>query len=62
MPYITTHLQPKLLSFGTPELSFFTQDKKSGIEVKARPDWLVGDLIIDLKTTGEGGGQSQKKQ
>lgn len=53
-------LASKLLSFGTPELSFFTQDKKSGIEVKARPDWLVGDLIIDLKTTGEGGASPEK--
>ena len=39
-------LASKLLSFGTPELSFFTQDKKSGIEVKARPSWLVGSLIV----------------
>ena len=53
-------MQSKLLSFGTLELSFFTQDKKSGIGGKSKARLAAGDLIIDLKTTGEGG-KTQKK-
>ena len=48
-------LASKFLTFGQPELSYFIQDQKTGLAVKARPDWMVDDIIIDLKTTGEGG-------
>ena len=54
----SVHAHPtasKLLSFGQPELSYFIQDQETGLAVKARPDWICGDVIVDLKTTGEGG-------
>ena len=38
---------------GKSEQSFFCTDKETGLELKARPDFLMDDLslIIDLKTT-----------
>jgi len=38
---------------GKAEQSFFCTDKETGLELKARPDFLMDDLslIIDLKTT-----------
>lgn len=44
-----------LLSFGQAELSYFKSDPSTGLAVKARPDWIADDVIVDLKTTGEGG-------
>lgn len=35
---------------GIVEGSFFYQDDETGVEVKARPDWHVPELITDLKT------------
>ena len=48
-------LASKLLTYGQPELSYFKNDPSTGLAVKARPDWINGDIIVDLKTTGEGG-------
>ena len=38
---------------GKAEQSFFCTDKETGLELKARPDWILDDfsLIVDLKTT-----------
>ena len=38
---------------GKAEQSFFCTDKETGLELKARPDWILDDLslILDLKTT-----------
>lgn len=42
----------RLLSDGVAESSHFWTDKKTGLECKARPDWLRNDgVIVDLKTT-----------
>lgn len=41
-----------MLHGGTAELSFFGVDESTGIEIKARPDYLHADgMIIDLKST-----------
>ena len=38
---------------GKAEQSFFATEPETGLEIKARPDWILDDLslIIDLKTT-----------
>ena len=40
---------------GVPEQSFWWDDELSGLCCKARTDLVVGDTIIDLKTTVAGG-------
>ena len=47
----------KLLTGGQPELSFWVDDKATGLACKARADYIKGDTIVDLKTTGEGGAE-----
>ena len=47
----------KLLTGGQPELSFWVDDKATGLACKCRTDYIKGDTIIDLKTTGEGGAE-----
>ena len=41
----------KLLSGGKAEQSFFWADSQTGIECKCRPDYLKGNIAVDLKTT-----------
>lgn len=41
----------RLLSGGKPEVSFFKRDVETGLIVKCRTDYLLGDLIVDVKTT-----------
>ena len=38
---------------GKSELSFFCKDKETGLDCKARPDFILDDLslVVDLKTT-----------
>ena len=50
----------KLLSKGFAEQSFFKEDDETGLSCKARCDFLNGDTIIDLKTTGEGNSHPDK--
>ena len=50
----------KLLSNGFAEQSFWQEDKETGLTCKARCDFLNGDTIIDLKTTGEGNASPDK--
>jgi hypothetical protein len=50
----------KLLSVGLAEQSFWKEDKETGLTCKARCDFLNGDTIIDLKTTGEGNSHPDK--
>ena len=46
-----------LLSKGHAEASFWKTDPETGLSCKARTDFINGDTIIDLKTTGEGGAE-----
>ena len=55
----------KLLSNGFPELSFWKEDKETGLICKARCDFITfggysDDTIVDLKTTGEGNSHPDK--
>jgi len=43
----------KLLSEGKPEQSVFWKDADTGLWCKARPDWMSGDVVVDLKTTND---------
>lgn len=43
-------LAAALFADGQPELSLFTTDPETGVELRARPDW-IGRTIVDLKTT-----------
>lgn len=50
----------EILSSGEPELSVFWTDEATGLQCKARPDWLHQRkdgryVILDLKTTSETG-------
>ncbi len=50
-PYATA-----CLSEGAPEVSAFTTDEEvSGLDVRARFDWLAPGVIVDLKTTVHAG-------
>ncbi|MGL4939401.1 PD-(D/E)XK nuclease-like domain-containing protein [Shewanella sp.] len=40
----------RLISGGKPEISFFKKDIETGLIVKCRTDYLLGDLIVDVKT------------
>lgn len=40
----------RLLKGGKPEVSFFKRDVETGLIVKCRTDYLLGDLIVDVKT------------
>ena len=50
----------KLLAKGHAEQSFWRDDKETGLTCKARCDFINGDTIIDLKTTGEGNSHPDK--
>lgn len=45
------HFGSRLLSGGKAEVSFFKRDAETGLIVKCRTDYLLGDLIVDVKTT-----------
>lgn len=48
-------LARELLTEGTPEISVFWDDPKTGLRCKIRPDWLRSDdIIVDLKSTQAG--------
>ena len=53
-------LAKQLLSKGFAEQSFWKDDKETGLSCKARCDFINGDTIIDLKTTGEGNSNPEK--
>ena len=53
-------LAKKLLAKGHAEQSFFKDDEETGMSCKARCDFINGDTIIDLKTTGEGNSHPDK--
>lgn len=40
----------KLTSGGVAEVSFFKLDEETGLLIKCRPDYIIDNLIIDLKT------------
>jgi hypothetical protein len=56
----------RLLSKGFAEQSFWKEDKETGLTCKARCDFIAssfeysGDIIVDLKTTGEGNSHPDK--
>ena len=43
-------LAAALFTDGRAELSIFTTDPETGVELRTRPDW-IGSVIVDLKTT-----------
>lgn len=45
------------LGFGDPDKPLFGEINK--VPVKGLPDWIVGNMVIDLKTTGNGIGPEQ---
>ncbi|QSX32491.1 PD-(D/E)XK nuclease-like domain-containing protein [Shewanella avicenniae] len=44
------HFGARLLSGGRAEVSFFKRDATTGLIIKCRPDYMLGDLITDVKT------------
>ena len=47
-------------SSGKAEQSFWWTHMETGLPCKARCDYVVDDMVIDLKTTGEGGANPDK--
>ena len=47
-------------STGKAEQSFWWTHRETGLPCKARCDYVVDDMVIDLKTTGEGGANPDK--
>jgi exodeoxyribonuclease VIII len=43
-----------LLTNGVAEKSWWQDDEKTGLTMKARTDWFTGDTIVDLKTSRSG--------
>ena len=52
----------KILSNGEAELSFFTNDSETGLQLKCRPDYVNAGTLIDLKTTRDGSFDGFSKQ
>lgn len=55
-PYLTKAIArnkyaTRMTQGGVSEVSFFTLDAETGLIVKVRPDYMIGDMITDLKTT-----------
>ena len=44
----------QLLKEGVAEKSWWRDDEKTGLTMKARSDWYTGDIIVDLKTSRSG--------
>ena len=42
-------------SRGLAEQSYWWKHRKTGLQCKCRCDYVIDDMVIDLKTTGEGG-------
>ena len=42
---------PNIIAEGVPEVSLFWRDEETGLLLKARPDWLNGGDVMDIKTT-----------
>ena len=40
-----------LLTTGKAEQSFWWDDQQTGLRCKCRPDWMTGNVLVDLKTT-----------
>lgn len=45
-----SHFGAKLLNGGKAEVSFFKHDEETGLVIKCRADYLLGDLLVDVKT------------
>jgi len=43
----------KVLAAGKPEQSIYATDSDTGVTMRGRIDWLRGNAVIDLKTTGQ---------
>ena len=43
------------IDMGASEQSYWWKHRETGLQCKCRCDYLVDDMVIDLKTTGEGG-------
>lgn len=41
----------RFLSGGVAEVSYFIRDAETGLIIKARPDYMISNLIVDLKTS-----------
>lgn len=41
----------RLLSNGVAEVSYFIRDAETDLIIKCRPDYMISDLIVDLKTS-----------
>ncbi len=45
---------------GLAEQSFWWKHRETGLQCKCRCDYVIDDMVIDLKTTGEGGASPDK--
>ncbi len=45
-----SHFGSRLLYGGKPEVSYFKRDEETGLVIKCRADYVLGDLIVDVKT------------
>jgi len=45
---------------GLAEQSFWWKHRETGLQCKCRCDFVIDDMVIDLKTTGEGGASPDK--
>ena len=48
------------IDMGASEQSYWWKHRETGLQCKCRCDYLVDDMVIDLKTTGEGGASPDK--
>lgn len=51
----------QLLSVGDPEVEVFAKDPETGVQLKARMDWVAPNLILDLKTFSQREGKTIDK-
>ncbi len=45
---------------GLAEQSYWWKHRETGLQCKCRCDYVIDDMVIDLKTTGEGGASPDK--
>lgn len=51
---VLTHpVASRVLAAGRPEQSIYATDTATGVTMRGRVDWLRGNAVIDLKTTGQ---------
>ncbi len=61
MPLLKTILPTNILfqylknKQGLAEQSYWWKHRETGLQCKCRCDYVIDDMVIDLKTTGEGG-------